>query len=96
MLADLSILNKGAEQLLEERLRLRPCIRKCLHNKDIFANSFKIAFLLHSDKYKKCFSFSTKNVCRSEFPSCFQVSLIPDRKLSMKRNYFPITGFSLE
>ena len=96
MLVDLSILNKRLEQLLEEHLGLRLCIRKCLHHKDIFANSLKIPFLLHSDKYQECFFFSTENACRSEFTSCFQASLIPDRKLSMKHDYFPITGFSLE
>lgn len=38
--------------------------------------------------------FSTKNIYRSEFPFCFQGILILDRKLSVKHNYFPTTGFS--
>ena len=56
----------------------------------------KFIFCYNLTNTRIFFFFSTKNVCRSEFPSCFQASLIPDRKLSMKHNYFPITGFSLE
>lgn len=87
MLDDLSILNKSVGQLLKECFRLKLCNRKYAHNKHIYFGQWFYNFF---------FTFSTKNVCRSEFSPCFQAGLIPDRKLSMKRNYFPITGFSLE
>lgn len=64
---------------------------------DILADGFKIPFFVAFMQIQVMFFlFSTISVCRSEFPSCFQASLISDRKFSMKRNYFPITGFSLE